>query len=570
MQIDHNARLNCFEITCDYVENQYLNGLPSKRYRHGQRLWRANTLSRNSLFLLKDPKLRSAMTPKALAVAEKALAGRTVHREPFPPWYRFKTKPFLHQRQALDYLWGLDRYAIFAEMGTGKTKIAIDLNCARLMSDMADVWVVFCPNSVRDTWIEEWTTHTTTPDIPALFVGDLTKPRIRALVTQADDLQRFVAICGLESLSVGLRDGTAYNTLLDLIAGRRYMVTVDESHYIKNPDANRSRNIEHLAQAAKSCGVMTGSPIARTILDLYQQFHVLDPNIIGIGDYFSFRNRYAEFGGFENRQIIGYKNVDELMELIKPYVFQCTKAEVLDLPDKLYTRRVVKMAKEQERVYKELIHGFETEVNDLTRSGKPINIIIEHLLVQYNALQQITGGFINYDDDDSGEVVRRSAWIVSPEHNPKVRELIEIAEENDPHQIIIWAKFRNEIAMIVEALTKHFGTDCVSEYHGGLDRQQRQDSLRRFKEGKSRFFVANQQTGGTGLTINEANLVIYFSNSFKLVDRIQSEDRNHRIGQKSEVLYIDLACAGTKDIDILTAIKTKKDLAQWVHDQLVS
>lgn len=572
MIIDYNDRTKTFDISCTVMENQYVAGMPSKRYRNSARLWKANCLSLNSKYLLDSPILRGAMTGKALEIANKSVKRVLNRREPFPVWYRFKTNPFNHQRKALDWLWGLSRYAIFAEMGTGKTKIAIDLSAARFMTGEIDSWVVFCPNSVRDIWVDEWKCHSPLSDIPVFIVGDLNKARARKLSEEICGQQRFVAICGIESLQVGHRDGYAYDVTLNIINGRKYAAIVDESHYIKNPDANRSRNIEQLMVNTRYGGVMTGSPIARTILDLYQQFHVLDPDIIGIGDYYSFRNRYAEFGGYENREIVGYKNMDELMGLIKPYVFQCTKSEVLDLPEKLYSKRMVKMADEQSRVYKSILKEYEALIKDLSRGGHPIEVIVEQVLAQYTALQQITGGFINYDDPgDGSEVpVRRTAWIVPPHGNPKVREVIDIAEENPDSQIIIWAKFRNEIAVVVEGLRHRFGPDCVAEFHGGIEPSQRRHQLELFKSGTARFFVANQQTGGTGLTINESNLVIYFSNSFRLVDRIQSEDRNHRIGQKSDVLYIDLVCAGTKDVDILAAIKDKKDLAEWVRCHLGS
>lgn len=578
MRIDYNPKINCLEVVCNFAENSLIADLPNRKWQRSRKLWVANVLSQNINFLV--TKMVSNTIPASCFTTGALEKIRELSKQfalpcdslPFPDWYPFKTKPFQHQLTALNQLWGIDRHAIFGEMGTGKTKIAIDLNCARLMADTIDCWVICCPNSIRDNWVDELNVHNPISGITTLVVASLTKAKSQQLIDAAFRSRQLIVIVGMESLSSSYKDGSAYNTLVAIISKRLYSITVDESHYIKNPDANRSRNIEHLAKSARYCEIMTGTPIAQGILDLYQQFQTVNPNIIGIGDHFSFRNRYAQMGGYENRQVIGYKNVDELMTIIKPFVFQCTKQEVLDLPDKLYSKRVVEMTKEQSHVYKEISKGFEVVVADLLGKGASVTVIADQILTQYNALQQITGGFINYDDmgeDDCNQKrTRKTAWLVEPSRNPKVRELMNIVEEHYPRPIIVWAKFRNEIAAIVEALEQGYGPGCVAEYHGGIDNDQRKTNMLNFKSGHCKFFVANQLVGGTGLTINEANVVVYFSNSLKLVERIQSEDRNHRIGQKNDVLYIDLLCKGTKDFDILQAIKAKMDVANWVREQI--
>lgn len=568
MQIEYNERIKKFVVRCSFVENSLIADLPNKRFQRRTGVWHVPPLSRNSEILL--DRLQEYMSKEALEVAKSSVRRVQVRHQPFPSWYEFRTQPFKHQREALDFGWGLERYAYFMEMGTGKTKIEIDMNSARFMQGSIDTWVVFCPVSVRDNWIEEIGIHSPLDDIPVFMVGDLTKARIARMVRDADRAERFIAVVGIESLQSRFRGGSAFDTLVNMIGGRKYSVTVDESHLGKGHTSNRARNLELLTWGARFASIMTGTPLDKGLLDLYMQFQILDPNIIGLGDFWSFRARYAEMGGYEGRQVVGYKNVEELMGLIRPYVFQRTKAETLDLPEKLYARRTVSMTTEQARVYKELDTKTEAEIRDLARDGATVAMRVQQTLAKYNALQQVTGGFVNYDDvDPEGfDVVRRSAWIVEPARNPKIRELVAIAEENEEKPIIVWAKFRNEIEQIVQVLREKFGDDSVVEYHGGISTEQRREGMKRFKAGRSRFFVANQQTGGTGLTINEANVVVYFSNSLRLVDRLQSEDRNHRIGQKNDVLYIDLVCAGTKDVDILRAVRSKKEVADYVKEQM--
>ena len=573
MEITYNKVAKKFSIDCSFRENHLISDIPNKRFQKRIKLWHAPVLSRNAEHMLS--KLRQYMDKESIEIAEEVVSRRKVRQEDFPSWYRFKTKPYKHQINALNHSWALDAHAYFMEMGTGKTKTAIDLHSARFMTAAMDAWVVFCPNALRDNWADEIKIHSPLSDIPVFVLADLTDSKVRNMTKAAEKAERFIVVVGMESMQQTLRGGSAWKALMGMIGDRKYAVTIDESHNVKNPDANRSRNVEAFAEYAVSRGIMTGTPIAQGILDLYMPFQILDPNIIGIGDYYSFRNRYAEFGGYENREIIGYRNVEELMSAIKPYVFQCTKEEALDLPEKIYMRRAVQMSKEQERIYKELHKESEAMIQDMKRSGKSVEVIAESVITKYGMLQQITGGFLNYKeevgDEDTMEVVRRTTWLVEPANNPKIRELINIAEENPDKKIIVWAKYRSEIAMIVEALKDKYG-DVVSEYHGGISNKpgndQRKTNLIEFKSGKNRFFVANQQTGGTGLTINESNLVVYYSNSLKLVDRMQSEDRNHRIGQDKGVVYIDLVCTGTKDEDVLTAIRDKKDVADYVKENM--
>jgi len=573
MNITYNKVAKKFSIDCPFRENHLISEIPSKRFQKRIKLWHVPVLYRNAEHLLSN--LRGHMDEESIQIAENVVSLRRVKQEDFPSWYAFKTKPYKHQIKALNHSWGLEAYALFMEMGTGKTKIAIDLHSARFMTAAINAWVVFCPNAIRDNWVDEIRVHCPLTDIPVFVVGDLTAPKAAKMIKTAEQSERFIAIVGIESLQQIHRGGAAWKTLMGMIGDRKYAVSVDESHLVKNPDANRSRNIEGFAEYATHRGVMTGSPIAQGLLDLYMPFQIIDPNIIGIGDYYSFRNRYAEMGGYENKEIIGYRNVEELMSAIKPYVFQCTKEEALDLPDKIYIRRNITMSKEQERVYKEIHKESEVMISDMVRAGKPIEVIAESVITKYGMLQQVTGGFLNYKEvigeDDDAEVVRRSTWLVEPLKNPKILDLIAVAEENPTKKIIVWAKFRNEIAMIVEALEAKFGK-VVSEYHGGIPNKpgndQRKANLTEFKTGNNRFFVANQQTGGTGLTVNESTLVYYYSNSLKLVDRLQSEDRNHRIGQGEAVTYVDGVCHGTIDCDILESIRGKKDVADYVKEKM--
>jgi SNF2 family DNA or RNA helicase len=540
---------NKFVIECGFEENQLIAALPMKRFNSRSRKWAVPKVRKACEFMLEH--LRRYMDEKALVVAEQVVQLKQVQYIPFPKDYKFKTKPFSHQMQALNYAYGLDRHAFFMEMGTGKTKTAIDLMSAHILAGRFDTWVVFCPNSIRFNWMHEIEIHC------PLDVGVVVIQSGRKV--KAPDKKLKVVIVGIESMSSKYKGGSAYDAMLDIIGGERYAVTLDESHLCKNPDANRARNIKHIASCAVVANIMTGSPVTQGLLDLYMPFDILDPDILGFGSYFAFKSRYAIMGGYENREVIGYQNQDELMDTIKPFTFQCKKEDVLDLPEKTFSVRTVSMTKEQKKFYKEIDKEMESMIHNGTES---VEVFVDQVLAKYTMLQQISGGFINHDTDGG----RKTSVIVQPDKNPKIMELLELVRQNVGGDVIVWAKFRREIADIVQVL-KSSGIECV-EYHGGLSSDEREESLKRFTSGPAKVFVANQQTGGTGLTLNNANLVIYYSNSLKLSDRMQSEDRCHRIGQDKNVLYVDIVAEGSKDAHIMNILRSKMDVAEYVRSKL--
>ena len=551
MKIDFYS--NRFIVQCTLVENGLVSAIPSKRYDRRKDYWIVQNLNRNCDYMLRQ--LKQYMTESAIQVAQETIAKNAVSYEKFPSWYKFKTIPFEHQTRAMDFAYGLRRFALFMEMGTGKTKTVIDLYSAHFMSGKIDTWIVFCPVDLKRNWEREIDIHCPLSDIP-VYVIDSGKKGERA-AQEAVKQDRFIAIVGIESLSVGFKKGSVYHSTLDLVINRQVAVCIDESHNCKSPDSNRSKNVLQLSQTARIMNIMTGTPTSQGFVDLYMQFEILDPNVLGFGSFYAFRSRYAVMGGYENKQIVSYQHIDELMDLIKPVTFQCTKEEALDLPPKTYMVLEVEMSAEQKKAYRQIDEDMRTVINE------DVEVTVEHMMTKFGALQQISGGFLNFDNDFEE---REAKILIDPTKNPKIREIVKLTEEHPEKSIIVWAKYRAEIEMIKQALEPLGG---VSEYHGGIE--DRMEQVDAFNNGTNRFFVSNQQTGGTGLNLVVSDLVIYYSNSFRLVDRMQSEDRCHRIGQKSKkVTYVDLWCRDTKDEHIHCAISNKQDLAAYLRDKLAS
>lgn len=573
-----NENTGRMHINSTMSYNTMIRGFPNVRFEKRRSIWVAPIIRRNAEHLVyRLSKVAGvSIEPRVMDLCLAAIDNVAAKRaELFPIGYQFKTTPFPHQKDALDFGWSIDLVAYFMEMGTGKTKTLIDLACARFKAGLINSLVVYCPVPLRSNWIAELHTHCSVPY--AGFVVDTKKSSFKKesqrFFDLKDDRIMKVVVVGIESFSQGLKKGKAYEFLDRYVRAHNSQQAVDESHKIKGYDATRAENIVLLGREDRYKAILTGSPVVLGLTDLYMQFEYLSKDIIGLGDFMSFRNRYCEMGGFQNKQMLGFKNEEELMEIIKPFVFQVKKEDVLkDLPPKVFTKFEAEMTDEQCKVYLEVKKTKTADLSMLVAKKGTMNkedfveLVCDNVLAAYLALQQITAGFVTYwkVDEETGRT-RETVEIVPPEQNPKIRLLVDWIDDNPGQPMIIWARFRKEIADIVQVLEAKYGAGCAVQYHGGMNMDERDAAKKAFLDGGPTFFVSNQMTGGTGLTLNRADRVWYQSNTFALVDRMQSEDRNHRIGQTKQVIYADCEMVGTVDGTINLSMAMKMDVANYVR-----
>ena len=248
------------------------------------------------------------------------------------------------------------------------------------------------------------------------------------------------------------------------------------------------------------------------------------------------------------RQVVGYQNLEELTDSVGKFSYRVLKKECLDLPDKVYQRREVELTPEQRKVYKELKEYAMAELE----SHEIVSVT--SVLTQILRLHQVVCGFVKHDNGEEVEI-----------KNNRLDELINVLEEVRG-KTIIWANYQYDIKRILRTLTDIAGTESVATYYGETPDEERQEVIRRFQDPNSQlqYLISNVQTGGYGITLTEANTVIYYSNNYDLEKRLQSEDRAHRIGQTNKVTYIDLVSKGTVDEKIVKALRNKLNLAQEV------
>jgi len=445
------------------------------------------------------------------------------------------------------------------DMGTGKTKTSLDLMSAYYIDGKVERVLVVTKFSTRRNWKAEIGIHC--PVQCDVHVLDTSKAKAFAEWNARTDQGLKFLIVGTESLAAGHAIKYASTFVNSALA---VAMIVDEAHMIKTHNAVRSKNCVDLGRSARYKVIMTGTPIANGPMDVFMQFEFLDPNIIGIGDFYSFRNRYAIMGGYEDRQVVGYQTMEELIELISPFVYQVRKSEVLtELPPKIYETREVQLNDEQKRLYKEISKRDRAVSGD---RGITVNSVLERML----RLQEIAGGIITYERNPDLYNPEKFEHTRIPGKNPKVDELIAITEENEC-STIVWCRFIEEIQMVSEALVAKYGPSSVVQIYGAIDEDTRWDNVsEKFQKGAARFIVGNAATGGVGLNMTAAELVIYYSNSFSFTDREQSEDRAHRIGQTKSVTYIDIVAEGTVDGVVVEALRGKKDVSEFVRTSIAS
>ena len=468
--------------------------------------------------------------------------------------YLFKTKPYEHQIKALELGWNQREFGYFMEMGTGKTKVIIDTAAMLFDAGEIDALMVVAPKGVYRNWTKdggELDLHMP-QHIPlrvATWRASLTagvKDAINRLFEPNDDLNIFAINIDAVITSKGSK---VINKFLDT---RRVLLVVDESTTIKSQKARRTKAMIQLGAKAKYRRILTGSPVTRSPLDVYTQCEFLNPRLLGYSSFYGFRGHFADtinqnFGGRTFKQKVGYKNLEELQDILKEFTYRVTKDECLDLPDKIYMRREFDLTKEQKKVYAEMKKFAMTELEGEDAS-------VTNVIVQLLRLHQITCGHLTTDDREIREI-----------KNDRLKELMEILEELNG-RAIIWANYRHDIRRIYQAVVAEYGAESIVTYFCDTTDDERVRAVDKFQDRSSpvRWFLGNTQTGGYGITLTEASTVIYYSNNYDLEKRIQSEDRAHRIGQQRSVTYIDLVCRGTIDEKIINSLRNKNDIARQI------
>ena len=543
-----------FEVKCPAFDNERIKAAPDRRWDKKSGAWKAPSTRAVAMYLAQN----YADSEKTNEAQRKIKELKTIRMNTslFPAWYKFNKPPMKHQLEALNQIWGNEEAALFMEMRTGKTFVAINWATALAMSGDVQGMIVVTLSTVTFDWEEQLNEHSPIP-INQHTIKSGNKKRTQTWIDDKATEGFKVMVVGVEAFS----QGNAWEFVKKFAMTYKCMMIVDESSTIKNSTKIRSKRISDIGGICKYRGILTGTPITQGIEDLFGQFKFLNWSIIGIKSEFAYRARYCVMGGFEQRQVVGYRHIGEIMNNVKLYVYQISAKEAnANLPDKIFELRLVEPNATQKRLFKELgdKNLMATNIGDLF-------LETETVLERMIRYQQIAGGHFPYGNEDGGYDI-----VVIPETSPKLKAMmqdIEILPKDA--KIIIWSVFRPEIDLIVEALTKKYGLDSCAQFHGGVDKDQRKINVRRFQEYKEcRFFVANK-SASKGVELSAANTHLFYSRSFSYEDNIQAEARTSSAQQKAEsILYIDYRINLKIDKQIYKAYSTKKGMADYVTEAM--
>ncbi|KKN32606.1 hypothetical protein LCGC14_0812290 [marine sediment metagenome] len=469
--------------------------------------------------------------------------------------------PFKHQVIGTNTLVNSPVFALFDDMGVGKTKQIIDAACILFEVGQIDTVIVVCPSVVKEVWLDpeygEIQKHTWVPSRVLHFHSQGTMEILR---------KNNKELLWVITNYAFLRQDQHLKQLIQEISVLKKFLVLDESSFIKSRTAQQTKACLKLRKTCARVVIVNGIPVASSPLDLWSQFRILHTAILPFRNFYHFRSCFAVMGGWQNRQIIKWHNLEYLQKLIKPWMLRRTKEECLDLPPKLYTTLEPEMTPVTYRLYKEMR-------DDMVAWLDTLSSVANQPIVKILRLAQLIGGFLGGVE----EVERIVTVEVGREKLDALKTWLMEKKQTDPDlRVLIWCRFRRELIRCAREL--EFDPKLqfkVFTLCGGQTLQDRKAGIREFTSPRLKgpvAMVGQPQAGGFGLNFTSCHTVIYMSNDFNLLTRKQSEDRVHRKGQQKAVLYVDILARGPKgqktiDHKIRRVLQKKEEIATWTIDR---
>ncbi len=473
-----------------------------------------------------------------------------------------------------------DGAAFWMDRGTGKTPTAIQVLQMEGMrihrkEKRIGMFLIVCPRQVRQNWVNEFCRFACVPgQVTALRGGELKRAKLLTEAVMPEDGSRYsVIICSYEVAS------RSWDFLKQIPWDR---VVLDEAHHIRHTKTRRFKTIIELRDLSQKRLELTGSPIANSIMDLYAQFEFLGEGLSGFMSQEAYRAFYGKWKKTQHgKQLEGMKNIPLIKERMSRLTFMISKREAgLKLPPKLYDTYEVSMTPKQAKIYSETAKALIVEIDALEQSGMKAEMTVEHILTKLLRLAQVTSGFFKPDQqiDPDGKVLSEGKPIQIDKKNPKIEGLLEIFRDLDPDEkMIVWACFREDIRAISEAM-KAEGIDHVT-FFGSTSEKNRRIAEDRFNEDPScRIFLGNAESAGEGLNLlgydphaedkveTDCTQMVFFSQNWKPLVRLQGEDRAHRRGTRRPLKITDLCITGTIDEEIRVRVLSKHKMSLELSD----
>ena len=533
-------------LRCDYTDKDKAKEIPGYRWNKEQKCWvyplsveviRQIYASFEPETLPDTAMVVDFMLAQADRVQKAKLEGWE-NAKPFEPM-PIKVQPFKHQVLGYNIGINLPNVALLMEMGTGKSLTAIAISGRRYLNDQIKKLLIVCPTSIMFVWHDEFEKFADFPYTLLVLDGPVKKRIERLQGLKGDGL--LVSVINYESV---------WRMEDELRKWGPDMIIADESQRIKTPSAQQSKAMHRLGKTAKYRMILTGTPVTQGPLDFFSQYKFLDPSIFG-NSYYAFRAKYAVMGGYENRQVVRYQNLPDLIEKAHSIAFRVTKAEALDLPEQIDQIRYCELEPKAARIYEQMRKECIAELE-----GEKV-VTAANVLSKLLRLQQITGGFLGDGEGGTQKVSTAKLEVL--------KEILEDIVIDNGKKLVIFARFRPEIAAIEKLLQElKIKYECIT---GDVDMSARGEKVRSFQnDPEIKVFIAQLQTAGLGITLTAADTVVFYSLDFSFANYDQARARLHRIGQKNNVTNIHIIAKGTVDEKVMKALAAKKNLADLVVD----
>jgi len=445
---------------------------------------------------------------------------------------RSKITPWQHQLQGYWFAEGQPASLLAMDMGTGKSKIVVDL--VNNNPELRMILIV-APVSVLNVWKREFSKHSIDNLRPIILYNAKIAKRLEIAQQnyQLNTARQLPSIFVINYEAVWRQPFAKWCLMVNWD-----LIVYDEIHKLKAPGGVASRFCSRLSDRAKYRIGLTGTPMPHSPLDIYAQFRALDKGIFGTS-FTAFRSQYAEMGGFHQKQVIRFKNQDDLRSKFDSISFQVRKEDVLDLPPSIDTVRDFYLDEETKIVYNSLESQFWAEVDEGL-------ITATNALVKLLRLQQLTSGFLKLDDQD--ELLQ-----VSTAKQDVLRDIIE-GIDTTKHHIVVFTRFIADLDAVREV-----AENLNLEYGEVSGRRKDIDGEAIYPE-NIQIMGVQIQAGGLGIDLSRASYVIYYSLGFSLGDYEQSKARVHRPGQKLPVTNIHLIARDTVDERVFTALQERREI----------
>lgn len=439
-------------------------------------------------------------------------------------------------------------FGLLFEMGCGKTLTAIAIAGAGYQMGKIDRLLIVAPTSVVAVWPKELREYAKFKYTCKTLLGEK-QQRIK----QIDDLLKF-PFKALKIAVINYESTWRPEILEKLKEFDADMVIADESQRIKTYDAAQSKAMHELGDQARYKLILSGTPVQTAAIDIWSQYRFLDKSVFG-ENFFKFRGRYAIMGGYGNKKIVGYRDLEGLIKKEHSIAFRVTKDEALDLPEQTFETRRIQFSPKEKSLYERLKKDSYAELDN---GG---HITATTVLTKLLRLQQLTGGFLVQDEAQKPQLVSRA----------KLDALTDIIVDyviGSGKKLVVFARFIAEVKAIIDLAAKVLPKDLKQvAIYGDVKKEDRGDIVKQFQEDPlTVLFVGQIDTAGTGITLTAADTCVYYSKNFNYATYSQSLSRIHRIGQRNCCTYIDLEIEGTIDELISSALSRKEDMAKTVVD----